>query len=141
MKTIDLTITDDETGEVYQLHAVCEFATVRRTGRAPETAVHPDQPVTAGGFTLTTAGSALRLDDGAEINLPVTEYNLLQFLMRHAGQVFSPEQLLRNVWGYLYDAGSPDLVRVTVAHVRQRLGPDVIQTVPGHGYIVRERHV
>ena len=61
--------------------------------------------------------------------------------MSHPGQIFSPNRLLQEVWDYPSDAGSPDLVRVHVKNLRERVeadprNPTFIRTVPGHGYMV-----
>jgi DNA-binding response OmpR family regulator len=57
--------------------------------------------------------------------------------MRHAGQVLAREQLLSHVWGYDYDPGS-NVVDVYVGNLRRKLGGDVIETVRGMGYRLRE---
>lgn len=74
--------------------------------------------------------------------LTPVQFDLLYFLMSHAGDVFSPAKLLHDVWDYPFDAGSPDLVRVHVKNVREKTEPDpanpvYIITVPGHGYTIR----
>lgn len=76
-------------------------------------------------------------------NSPLTpvQFDLLYFLMSHAGQVFSPTKLLRDVWDYPYDAGSPDLVRVHIKNLREKIEPNpsspiYITTVAGHGYTI-----
>ncbi len=69
------------------------------------------------------------------------QFDLLYHLMSHAGEVFSAERLLREVWDYPYDTGSPDLVRVHVRNIRERIeldssDPQFLRTVPGHGYTI-----
>jgi DNA-binding response OmpR family regulator len=69
------------------------------------------------------------------------QFDLLYFLMSHAGEVFSADRLLREVWDYPFDTGSPDLVRVHVRNIRERIEvdstkPEYLRTVPGHGYTV-----
>ncbi len=76
-----------------------------------------------------------------EIQLTPVQYDLLYHLMSHPGQIFSPNRLLQEVWDYPSDAGSPDLVRVHVKNLRERVeadprNPSFIRTVPGHGYMV-----
>jgi len=61
--------------------------------------------------------------------------------MSHAGQIFSPARLLDEVWNYPSDAGSPDLVRVHIKNLRERIEidpaePNFIRTVPGYGYTI-----
>jgi DNA-binding response OmpR family regulator len=72
----------------------------------------------------------------AEIALTATEFDLLAFLMRRAGRVFSREQLLSEVWGYAVSAGGRT-VDVHIAQVRAKLGSaSPIRTVRGVGYSV-----
>lgn len=75
------------------------------------------------------------LDDGREIPLTATEFDLLAVLLRRPGRVLSREQLLSEVWGYEAAAGTRT-VDVHVAQLRAKLGPaaDVIRTVRGVGY-------
>jgi two-component system alkaline phosphatase synthesis response regulator PhoP/two-component system response regulator RpaA len=63
--------------------------------------------------------------------------------MSHPGHVFSPTRLLEEVWDYPSDSGSPDLVRVHIKNLRQRVeknprSPSFIRTVPGYGYTIGE---
>lgn len=78
------------------------------------------------------------IDDGVgEIELTVTEFNLLAHLMRSPGQVFERATLLRAVWGYLSDAGLRT-VDAHIAAVRAKLGAaSPIRTVRGVGYAVQ----
>jgi DNA-binding response OmpR family regulator len=68
-----------------------------------------------------------------DIELSAREFNLLETLARHPGQVMSREQLLDRVWGYNYDPGS-NIVDVYVGYLRKKLGSDLIETVRGMGY-------
>ena len=63
------------------------------------------------------------------------EFDLLAFLLRYPGDVFSRETLLRRVWGWDFDGGSRT-VDVHVQTLRAKLGPhaQLIQTVRGVGY-------
>ncbi|HEY6631769.1 MAG TPA: phosphate regulon transcriptional regulator PhoB [Rhizobiaceae bacterium] len=76
-----------------------------------------------------------------EINLGPTEFRLLEFMMRHPGRVFSRSQLLDNVWGetiYIDER----TVDVHVGRLRKAVNsgrmPDVIRTIRGAGYAIRE---
>ena len=63
-----------------------------------------------------------------------TEFDLLAYLMRRPGRVFSREQLLSEVWGYAVAAGTRT-VDVHVAQLRSKLGrTSPIRTVRGVGY-------
>lgn len=67
------------------------------------------------------------------IKLSAKEFQLLETLMRHPGQVLSREQLLDQVWGYDYDPGS-NIVDVYVGYLRKKLGTSQIETLRGMGY-------
>ena len=80
--------------------------------------------------------------DGKTVLLTPVEFDLLHYLMSHAGEVISAERLLQEVWGYPPGTGSPDLVRVHIRNLRRKIEPSpsnpiYIQTVPRHGYIIR----
>jgi two-component system OmpR family response regulator len=75
---------------------------------------------------------------GSPIDLTPKEYDLLVFLARNKGFVFSREQLLERVWGYDY-AGDTRTVDVHIRWLRQKIETDpshprVIVTIRGAGY-------
>jgi DNA-binding response OmpR family regulator len=78
------------------------------------------------------------------LELTLTEWNLLECLIRHAGQVLTRHQILEYVWSYERDV-QESLVDVYVTYLRKKLNvpdhPDLIQTVRGVGYSLRESHV
>ena len=69
------------------------------------------------------------------ISLSLREFDLLEYLMRKPGVVFSREALLQSVWGWDFDGGSRT-VDVHVQTLRQKLGERAgcIETVRGVGY-------
>jgi DNA-binding response OmpR family regulator len=73
---------------------------------------------------------------GRSVDLTAREFTLLEVLVRHPDQVLSREQLLSHVWGYDFDPGS-NIVDVYVRRLREKLAPDVIETVRGIGYRLR----
>jgi two-component system, OmpR family, response regulator len=72
------------------------------------------------------------------IDLGPTDFALLAVLARHAGQVLSKSRLLELVWGY--EAVDENVVEVHVSILRRRLGTDanLIHTVRGVGYVLRD---
>jgi DNA-binding response OmpR family regulator len=101
---------------------------LRRTQGVPEAA-----PQTVGGVTLD-AGQRRVFCGTDELNLTATEFDLLAYLMRRPGRVFSREQLLSEVWGYSAVAGTRT-VDVHIAQLRAKLGgASPIRTVRGVGY-------
>jgi two-component system response regulator MprA len=75
------------------------------------------------------------------IDLTAREYDLLEFLTRHARQVFSRETIFERVWGSDY-MGESNVIDVVVMRLREKLEqggePRLIQTVRGVGYTLRE---
>lgn len=102
-------------------------------------------PAVPAGRSALLEGAGLVLDpaarrasrDGRVLALTLREFDLLAFLLRHPGRVFTREELMSEVWGW--DFG--DLSTVTV-HVRRLRGkveadparPELIRTVWGVGY-------
>ena len=79
-----------------------------------------------------------RTGGGAEVELSAREFALAETLMSHANQVLSREQLLSRVWGYDFEPGS-NIVDVYIGYLRKKLGQDLIDTVRGMGYRLRDR--
>jgi len=70
------------------------------------------------------------------------EHQLLHYLMLHAGQPVSAEQLLRDVWEYPAGAGDPILVRVHIGNLRAKIeptpeAPRYIRNIRGRGYLLQ----
>lgn len=76
---------------------------------------------------------------GTPIELSKKEYALLEFLVRHAGQVFSKEQLTEQVWSYESDVLG-NTAQVYIGYLRTKIDrnfpsePPLIHTVRGFGY-------
>ncbi|BCB88268.1 response regulator transcription factor [Phytohabitans suffuscus] len=75
--------------------------------------------------------------DGQAVELTAREFLLAETLMRHPGQVLSREQLLDRVWGLAHDPSS-NVVDVYIGYLRRKLGQELIHTVRGVGYRLRE---
>jgi two-component system, OmpR family, response regulator len=77
---------------------------------------------------------------GRDIDLLPREFRLLEFLMRHPGQVVTRTMLLENVWDYHFDPQT-NVIDVHVSRLRQKIdkGFDrpLLQTVRGAGYTLR----
>ncbi|SDY38868.1 DNA-binding response regulator, OmpR family, contains REC and winged-helix (wHTH) domain [Micromonospora pattaloongensis] len=94
----------------------------------------PQRPavLSVGDLTLDPAGRRVQRG-GRQIGLTAREYALLEYLMRHAGEVVSKTELLDHVW----DAGmetAPNAVEVYVGYLRRKLGRALVETVRGAGY-------
>jgi DNA-binding response OmpR family regulator len=103
-------------------------AVLRRTGPAKAEAV-----TVLGPITLARGAREVTVD-GRPVELTQREFDLLEFLLRHAGQVVTRDQLLESVWGFI-SPGQTRTVEVHVAQLRKKLGhPELIRTVRGLGY-------
>jgi two-component system response regulator RpaA len=94
-----------------------------------------------GSYTLDIRSYELDTPDRGKIRLTPVQFELLHHLMSHPGEIFSPGRLLDEVWDYPSDIGSPDLVRVHIKNLRERIeqdprAPRFIQTVSGYGYMI-----
>ncbi len=76
-----------------------------------------------------------------EIDLTAREFKLLEFLMRHAGQVVTRTMLLEGVWDLHFDPQT-NLIDVHMSRLRQAVdkgfGKPLIHTVRGAGYVIRD---
>lgn len=79
--------------------------------------------------------------DGNTIELMPREFRLLEYMMRHAGQVVTRTMLLEGVWDYHFDPRT-NVIDVHLSRIRQKIdkGYDqpLIHTVRGAGYVLRE---
>ena len=110
------------------------WAILRRTGRAQED-------------SNRLSFDSLELDDdahevtrnGRSIELTVTEYRLLRFLMLNPRRVLTRAQILDHVWNYDF-GGDSRVVETYISYLRKKIdaeGPPLIHTVRGVGYSLR----
>ncbi len=76
-----------------------------------------------------------------QIDLTVTEYNLLHLFMSHVGQALDRQTILNQVWGYDF-LGETNIIEVYVRYLREKIedspsSPRYIQTIRGVGYIMK----
>ena len=95
------------------------------------------QPVLEVGDVRLDPASRVAWRGAITVPLTAREFSLLEFLLRHPGEVVSREQLLEHVWDANYD-GLSNVVDVHIANLRRKLaspdGPDPLTTVRGAGY-------
>ena len=81
------------------------------------------------------------LRDGRTIDLTSKEFALLEFLMRHTGEVLSRTILIEHVWDFAHD-GDSNLIDVHIRNLRMKIdrpfGLDSIDTIRGVGYRLRD---
>jgi DNA-binding response OmpR family regulator len=109
---------------------VARIGAVLRRTEGPRAA---DAVLEVGSVRLDT-GTRRVLAGDREVDLTVTEFDLLAYLMRRPGWVFSREQIMNDVWGYPALPGTRT-VDVHVAQLRAKLGgAGIVRTVRGVGY-------
>ena len=78
---------------------------------------------------------------GQPINLQPREFRLLEYLMRHAGEVVTRTMLLEHVWDFYFDPQT-NVVETHISRLRTKIdkpfSEPLIQTVRGAGYCLRE---
>ncbi len=77
---------------------------------------------------------------GTAIQLQPREFALLEYLLRHAGQVVTRTMLLEHVWGYHFDPQT-NVIDVHISRLRQKIDRDfetpLLHTIRGAGYMLR----
>jgi two-component system OmpR family response regulator len=78
---------------------------------------------------------------GKSLNLQPREFRLLEYLMKHTGQVVTRTMLLENVWDYHFDPQT-NVIDVHISRLRQKLDKEferpLLKTVRGAGYMLEE---
>ena len=78
---------------------------------------------------------------GETIQLQPREYRLLEFLMKHAGQVVTRTMLLEGVWDYHFDPQT-NVIDVHISRLRSKIDKNyasaLLHTVRGAGYVMRD---
>ncbi len=119
---------------VSELLARVEVLARRRGGRSEETVLR------VADLELDRLSHQVRR--GAdEITLQPREFRLLEYLMKHAGQVVTRTMLLENVWDYHFDPQT-NVIDVHISRLRSKIdkgfSQPLLHTVRGAGYMVRD---
>ncbi|GAA2746531.1 response regulator transcription factor [Kitasatospora cinereorecta] len=115
---------------------VLRIESVLRRSRAAKPAAGPDGPVVSGDLALDPQARRAHRQ-GRELLLTLREFDLLAFLLRNPGTVFSRQELMERVWGW--DFGDLSTVTVHIRRLREKIeddpaAPQLINTVWGVGY-------
>ena len=93
-----------------------------------------------GGLELDRLAHKLTRN-GKEIVLQPREFRLLEYLMKHAGQVVTRTMLLENVWDYHFDPQT-NVIDVHISRLRSKIDKGfetaMLHTVRGAGYMIRD---
>jgi heavy metal response regulator len=80
--------------------------------------------------------------DKAKIELTPKEYALLEYFVRHPGQIITRTMISENIWDYNFDSGT-NVIDVHVSHLRNKIDkdfePKLLHTVKGIGYVLEDR--
>jgi two-component system OmpR family response regulator len=106
----------------------------RRDGQTAETQLR------VGDLTMDLLTRQVRRN-GRLIDLQPREYRLLEYLIRHSGQVVTRTMLLEKVWDYHFDPQT-NVIDVHVSRLRRKIDRDfdypLVHTVRGAGYVLRK---
>jgi DNA-binding response OmpR family regulator len=100
-----------------------------------------------GGEVLTVGDLQLDLEQrqarrgDRSIELTAKEFQLLEYLMRHAGRLLTKDQILQHVWGYDAEVSS-NVTEIYIHYLRDKIdrsfADPLIRTVRGAGYMLKE---
>jgi len=117
-----------------ELLARVEVLARRRGGKGEETTYQVDDLVLDRLSHRVTR-------NGTEVVLQPREYRLLEYLMKHAGQVVTRTMLLENVWDYHFDPQT-NVIDVHISRLRAKIDKGferaLLHTVRGAGYMIRD---
>ncbi|WP_187970212.1 response regulator transcription factor [Aquibium microcysteis] len=98
---------------------------------------HASSELVCGPLRLDTKASRAEVD-GQTLKLTSHEFRLLAYLMHHMGEVVSRTELVEHLYDQDFDRDS-NTVEVFVGRLRKKMGVDLIETVRGMGYRIREQ--
>jgi len=115
--------------DLHELGARLRALVRRAHGRVQETLRVADVVLDPSGRTVNRGGAA--------VTLSTREFDLLETMMLNAGRVLSREQLEQHLyrWGQEVESNA---IEVHVHHLRRKIGPGLIETVRGVGYLIPE---
>ncbi len=129
---------DDYLGKPYAFSEL--LARVEVLARRNGSGMQDDTVYRVGGLELDRLSHKVTRQ-GREIILQPREFRLLEYLMKHAGQVVTRTMLLENVWDYHFDPQT-NVIDVHISRLRSKIDkgfdPPLLHTIRGAGYMVRD---
>ena len=117
-----------------ELLARVEVLSRRRGGRGEETVLR------VGDLVLDRMSREVKRGD-EDVSLQPREFRLLEYLMKHAGQVVTRTMLLENVWDYHFDPQT-NVIDVHISRLRSKIdkgfSQPLLHTIRGAGYMIRD---
>ena len=102
---------------------------------------NPDTILQLGGVEMRLLDRTVTRD-GTAVDLGPTEFRLLEFIMRNAGNIVTRKMLLEEIWNFHFDPNT-NIVETHISRLRGKLNAggksDLIETVRGTGYIIHEK--
>jgi two-component system response regulator MprA len=115
------------------------LARIRAALRRVEARTRQAREIRVGDLTIDTAARQV-WRAGTSIELTVREFDLLELLAQHAGQVLPKGLIFERIWGYDNEAGL-EVIKVYINYLRAKLNEggksDMISTVRGVGYMLK----
>lgn len=112
---------------------------LKRGERMHAAAPQQDETLRVGRLSLNRRAYDVQFD-AHPVTLTKKEFDLLAYLMEHAGEVVTRDALLNDVWGYEY-AGDTNVVDVYIRYLRlkidEQMGVKYLHTVRGVGYMIK----
>ncbi|MEZ5318136.1 MAG: response regulator transcription factor [Vicinamibacterales bacterium] len=97
-------------------------------------------PLSVADLTLDPVTRVVKRGD-RRVELTAKEYDLLEYLMRHAGQALTRQMIADQVWGFRWERLT-NVIDVFVNHLRKKIElpdePRLVHAVRGVGYVIRE---
>jgi two-component system, OmpR family, response regulator MprA len=115
------------------------LARIRANLRRVEHQNRPNRKLEVGALVIDPAIREVRRSDRL-VELTSREFDLLELLTRHQGQVLTKEIIFERIWGYDNESGI-EVIKVYINYLRSKLNaggqPDLIHSVRGIGYILK----
>ncbi|MBN9387220.1 MAG: response regulator transcription factor [Chloroflexi bacterium] len=115
------------------------LARIRANLRRVEHQNRPNRKLEVGDLVIDPAIREVRRGDRL-VELTSREFDLLELLTRHQGQVLTKEIIFERIWGYDNESGI-EVIKVYINYLRSKLNaggkPDMIHSVRGIGYILK----
>jgi two-component system response regulator MprA len=115
------------------------LARIRANLRRVEHQNRPNRKLEVGDLAIDPAIREVRRGDRL-VELTSREFDLLELLTRHQGQVLTKEIIFERIWGYDNESGI-EVIKVYINYLRSKLNaggkPDMIHSVRGIGYILK----
>lgn len=109
----------------------------RRSAHGPQSA---ETSMSAGDLTLYLLSRTVKRG-AQDIELQTREFKLLEYLLRHKGQIVTRTMLLEHVWDYHFDPQT-NVIDVHISRLRRKIDENaespLIHTVRGAGYIIKD---